>query len=367
MTLEGKGFFTWKIPLCEGGDANAIAATAKRAGLSHVVIKVADGAMVYNGTWGATTDTTTAVISALRAQGIQIYGWHYIYGRDPLGEANVAIQRIHQYNLDGYVIDAEKEFKEDGMKLVARKFMSALRAAFPTMEIALSSYRFPSLHPQIPWSEFLDSCSFNMPQVYWMQAHNAGEQLVKCVREFQTRTPLRPIVPTGATFRQNNWQPTKEEVLEFMQTAKDLNLKAVNFWHWTDARANIMPGVWEVIRDYPWAGAPSPKDVCENFISTLNTADPEQVVRLYTSTAVHINNSRTIQGLENIRSYYRVLFSEVLPNVNFTLTGFSGTGNSRHLTWIATSSKGFVQNGNDTLGLLDGKINYHYSFFTVSH
>jgi hypothetical protein len=56
-----------------------------------------------------------------------------------------------------------------------------------------------------------------------------------------------------------------------------------------------------------------------------------------------------------------------LPNAKFTLTGFSGTGASRHLTWTATSPQGKVDNGSDTLGLSDGKIIYHYSFFTVAH
>jgi len=56
----------------------------------------------------------------------------------------------------------------------------------------------------------------------------------------------------------------------------------------------------------------------------------------------------------------------VLPNATFELTGYSGTGNSRHLTWTATSSAGQVTNGNDTFGLMNGKIGYHYTFFTVS-
>ena len=43
MTLEGKGFFTWKIPNCEHGDPKLIAAHAKSAGLTHLVVKVADG------------------------------------------------------------------------------------------------------------------------------------------------------------------------------------------------------------------------------------------------------------------------------------------------------------------------------------
>ena len=366
MSLEGKGLFTWKIPNCEKGDPAAIAATARSAGLTHVMLKVADGTIVYNGNWGIPQDLVTPVVNNLRAQGIEVWGWHYVYGEEPVREANVAIQRIQQYNLDGYVIDAEKEYKQEGRKAAAKTFMTRLRTAFPSLDIALSSYRFPSLHQQLPWAEFLEGCNINMPQVYWMQAHNAGEQLIKCVREFQNRTPFRQVIPTGAAFREGGWQPSAAEVLEFMNTAKALNLTAVNFWEWSDARSGNIPGVWEVIRDFSWSGVSTPRDICEKYIATLNTHDVNKMVELYASTAVHINSVRTTQGLENIRSWYNTFFRDVLPNANFTLTGYAGTGNSRHLTWTASSSKGVVQNGNDTFGLLNEKISYHYTFFTVT-
>jgi hypothetical protein len=366
MTLEGKGFFLWQIPKCEHGDAGSIAAQAKSAGLSHLLIKVADGTMIYNGTWGDPKDYTTPVINALRALGIRVWGWHYVYGDNPNGEANVAIARIRQYDLDGYVIDAEKEYKDRGKKVSAKKFMTQLRNACPDLEIALSSYRYPSLHPQIPWAEFLENCTLNMPQVYWIKAHNPGDQLAKCVHEFQAMHPSRPVVPTGAASKESGWQPNEAEILEFIRTAKELNLTGVNFWEWSDARSGNLPGVWEAIRDYPWAGVPAPKDICANYISALNSHDIEQVISLYTPSAVHINALRTVQGLENIRTWYSQLFNEVLPDGKFTLTGYSGSGNSRHMTWTATSSKGSVQNGNDTFGLASGKINYHYSFFMVT-
>jgi hypothetical protein len=89
------------------------------------------------------------------------------------------------------------------------------------------------------------------------------------------------------------------------------------------------------------------------------------VLNLYTNQAIHITAARTSQGLDNLRAWYIQLFNMLLPDASFTLTGYSGSGNSRHLTWTAVSSKGRVNNGNDTFGLLDGRINYHYSFFTV--
>ena len=51
MDLQGKGFFTWKLPNCENGDPKKVADQAVAAGLTHLVIKVADGTGAYNGNW----------------------------------------------------------------------------------------------------------------------------------------------------------------------------------------------------------------------------------------------------------------------------------------------------------------------------
>jgi hypothetical protein len=338
----------------------------KEAWLTHLVLKVADGTVVYNGTWGDPADYTTPVVNALRAAGIKVWGWHYIYGDYPNAEASVAIARIRQYNLDGYVIDVEKEYKESGKKAAAKKFMAQVRTACPDLTIALSSYRFPSLHPQVPWSAFLEQCDLNMPQVYWMKAHNPGDQLARCVEEFQTKNPSLPIVPTGAAFREFGWKPTDAEVLEFCDKAKELNLTAINFWEWSDARSGNVPGAWETIQNYKWSGEEPSKDICIDLIDSMNNHDIESIVKLYALPAVHISSYRSTQGIENLRSWYIQLFDQILPNSKFKLGNYSGKGNARHFTWTASSAKGFVQNGNDTLGISHGKINYHYSFFTVA-
>ena len=366
MLIEGKGFFTWKIPNCERGDANMIARYARNAGLTHVVLKVADGATIYNGTWGDPKDYTTPVVTALRVNGIQVWGWHYIYGDNPAGEANTAITRIRQYNLNGYVLDVEKEYKESGKQAAAKKFMSALRTACPDLPIALSSYRYPSLHPQVPWKEFLEKCDLSMPQLYWMKAHNPGDQLARCVREFETKHPSLPIVPTGAAFREYGWQPTSSEILEFFKKAKELNLNAVNFWEWSDARSSNLPGIWETIQKYNWSESNAPKDICVKLVDAMNEHNLEKIIGLYSLPAVLMSARRTTQGFEGLRTWYTELFNDMLPNSKFTLGTYSGSGSSRHFTWTASSSKGYVRNGNDTLGINHDKINYHYTFFNVT-
>jgi hypothetical protein len=365
MTLKGKGFFTWRLEATESGNSARIAAFAKAASLTHVLIKIADGIVSTNIDLINNIDYALLVSQALRAQGIQVWGWHYVYGDSPVVEASRALQRIRQLDLDGYVVNAEVEYKKPGRGTAARRYMEALRAGCPDLPIGLSSYRYPSLHRAFPWREFLDYCTYSMPQVYWMQATNSGQQLIRTVREYQSMTPYRPIIPTGSAFREFGWTPTVPEVIEFMQTAKSLNLTGVNFWEWTHARTRI-PGMWEAIHDFRWDPVSDSRDIAERYIAALNTRNAEEVTRLYAPMAVHITAQRSIQGIEAIRDRYTTLFETILPGATFTLTGYTGAKNSRHLTWTAVSNKGQVNNGNDTFGLISDKIAYHYSFFSVT-
>ena len=363
--LQGKGFFIWQILKCEHGDVNAIANLANQAGFSHVLIKIADRAQSYNFDLKTGVDLVPPLVQAFKARGIQCLGWHYVYGFDPIAEANIAIQRVQQLNLDGYVIDAEAEYKQPGKDKAARQFMDRLRSGLPKVPVYLSSYRYPSYHPQLPWKEFLEKCDYNMPQVYWLQSSNPGDQLLRCVREFQAMTPFRPLIPTGAAFKEGTWVPTPAGITEFLQTAQKLNLSAANFWEWANCRNNLQD-VWDTIKGYSWDGLPPVKDITQQYIDALNTRDANKVVALYNATAVHVTAARTLQGIAAIRTWYISFFSQVLPNGAFTLTGFSGTGSSRHMTWTATSNSGQVRNGNDTFGLVNGKIAYHYTSFSVS-
>lgn len=363
MSLQGKGYFIWKILECEGGNVTAIANLAQQAGFTHLLIKIADGIYSYNVASG--NDLVPPLVRALHNRGIQAWGWHYLYGDNPTGEADRAITRLRQTGVDGFVLDVEVEYKEPGKSRAATLFMDRLRSAFPNLPLALSSYRFPSYHPQVPWRQFLEGCDYNMPQVYWQMAHNPADQLRRSVQEFQALTPFRPILPTGAAYVSGSWSPSPQEVIQFLQTAQSLNLSAANFWEWSNTR-RFLPKVWEAVRDHNWGAAPQPTDISHQYIAALNSHDPAAVVALYGDNAVHVTAARTIQSLPAIRTWYQYLFSQLLPNGAFTLTGYSGVGSSRHFTWTAVANTGQVLNGNDTFGLLNGKIIYHYSFFTIT-
>ncbi len=363
MALNGKGFYIWQIPHCDKGDPTAIAARSAAAGLTHILIKIADAGNAFN-IDSKGRDLVPPVVAALHARGIQAWGWHYVYGYDPAAEARVAVQRTLPLQLDGYVIDAEAEWQYSGRAAVARTFCQQLRAGLGSLPIALSSYRFPNVHTAFPWTVFLEFCDYNFPQVYWEGSHNGADQLLRSYTEFQKISPVRPIIPTGPAYSNGGWRPAASELTAFMQKALELGLLGVNFWSYDYSTQSSYLDLWNAVAQFPWPSGQQ-TDIAQQLQAAWNTHDTNRVMALYQDNAAHVTGSQTIVGSEAIAHWYSEMFFQRFPDAVFLLTGFSGTGNSRHLTWTATNSAGTVMDGNDTLGIRDGKIQYHYTFFTA--
>jgi hypothetical protein len=366
MNLTGKGCFIWKVPNCEDGDPQAITAVARDAGFTHVLIKIADGTYSYNYDRERKLDLVEPLVQSLRSVGIQPWGWHYVYGDGPLAEAKKAIHRVRDLELSGYVINAEGPYKKPGKWEAARVFMREVRSALNDIPIALSSYRFPSYHPQIPWRTFLENCDFAMPQVYYEFNHNPEAQLHRTLREYQDLTPSLPVFPTGPVYRRGSWVPTADDVINFIWTAQQLGMTGVNFWEWSRVRDEKLAELWKAVKDYDWGEAPMPRDIVERYFFALNNHSIDQILELYFPAAIHIASGRTRIGLDALRGWYQTFLNNLLPEATFTLTSSSGGANSRHFSWKAVSRRGQVENGSDVIGLIDDRLVYHYSSFTVS-
>ena len=356
--------FIWKIQNCHNGSISEITRRAVQANYSHVLIKVANGIYSYNYDWEKKIDLVPPLVAALKSEGIQVWGWHYLFGDQPWEEAAKAISRIRELGVDGYTLDAEGHYK--GKYIAAATFMDLLKAAITDIPIALSSYKYPSYHPTVPWNQFLKKCDLNMPQVYWKWADNPEAQLKKSIADYMNLKYTPPIFPTGSAYTSDGWTPTLDEIKEFMVKSKELNLPGCNFWEWGNLHNFLTDDYYRLIRDFNWdSGSSSQKDIAEIFISALNSHDINQLQGLYQEDAVHITSERTVQGMEAIKSWFATLFSVILPESKFALAGFSGTGNTRQISWTASSSAGNVKNGSDTIGLREGKIAYHFSDFSV--
>lgn len=248
--IVGKGMFIWNVWNTEGGDVAKALEVAKSAGLNHILVKIADGVLAFNVRDGR--DYAAEFAHAFKQEGLAVFGWQYVYGQNPEKEAEVAIRRIHECGVDGFVVDAEAEYKNKPKQ--AEQYMTKLRVALGSgFPIGLSSYRFPNLHREFPFNAFLKYCDLNLPQVYWMQAHNPRQQLESCLSQYrQTWLFQRPIVPTGAAFQEHGWRPTAKEIYEFLDAAAKYCAGA-NFWVWEHARR--YGDLWLAIQNYEWGNS----------------------------------------------------------------------------------------------------------------
>jgi hypothetical protein len=272
-----RGFYLWNIPNCENGDPAVIAGTAVNAGLSDVFVKVADGPYRFNVTEKG-RDLVPDVVAALRAVGVRVWGWQYVYGYNPAAEAKVAAARINELKLDGFIVDAEQEMKKNGAS-AATRYLKDLRAATRELELAVSSYRFPHYHMDFPWAPYLTYCDVNMPQVYWLQAHNSADQTRICFERFRSMSQL-PIMPTGPAWKENGWRPSLSEIQEFERVSASFGAPLVSYWSWEHCR-----------RDLPelWPKAPVPDDQLATIEKKVTAAE-----QLLATLSVSLTEIRTL-------------------------------------------------------------------------
>ncbi|MDD5367450.1 MAG: hypothetical protein PHQ40_00330 [Anaerolineaceae bacterium] len=258
--LNGTGYWIWNIPNCKNGDAAKIAETAEKAGWSHVLVKIADGQARSNlKNTDPRVDLVPPVVDALHAAEVQVWGWHYVYGYYPLKEAKTSIERVQGLGLDGFVVNAEKEYKLAGPG-PAQIYMTELRRCMgENLPIALSSYRYPHLHPDFPFNTFLTFCNYAMPQVYWEQAHNPTSQLTGCLADYAALKVVRPVIPTGPTYQVGGWAPTLADIQGFEAACRAHELPAWNWFSWDEAQRDL-PEIWSYLtRPVPTSEPPKPE------------------------------------------------------------------------------------------------------------
>jgi len=396
MTLQGKGFFINDLFACEAGNPAAIQAGARLAGLSHVVVRIADGAKAVGFDTNG-VDALAPVVQALQAAGIAVWGWGTAYGEDPQGEAAVAVARLRDLVLDGFVVRAGAGFEKPGRETYAWRFLDALRREVD-LPVALSSYRFPIFHPRFPWAAFLELCDLHMPQVFWEHAHDAGSQLRESKRQCDALPNAKPYIPTGAAYGPlGAWAPDQADLADFLGAARDLDLPAVNFFAWESCRANL-PALWESIAAFRWetvrekrraigkkaaagtsaagrtssrsavpAGgslpaalqplAPSEPDAFAiKFLTALNSRQPAKVTALYAVEATRVRADRILEGTAAIQADYQAFFASLPEDADIAFLRVGIQGMVRYLTWQAGPVNGLT-----TLVVQDGRIVQDYT------
>ena len=174
------------------------------------------------------------------------------------------------------------------------------------------------------------------------------------------------------------WVATAKDQEVFYQKAVELGLIAANTYSWDWATSSGHHDLWDAVARFNWpistmvepnvvTPTPTipnvPNDPLHNYIEALNNRDIDSIASLYHENAGHVNAQRLLLGIQSIKKWYHNLLHEVLPAGTFAIDQVRGTGSSWTFNWTFHSPSGQLAGGKDTLGMRQGRIQYHYSSF----
>lgn len=232
---KGKGILVWQLDRVANGDMKLFAEQAKDAGFKWVSIKVVERGNLYNPT------RINAAITELRALGISVRGWGYIYPENVISQAQKTAKIVNDLGLDGYEMDIEQEWKVGNLTIQATQYAQTLKSNLNAFAgIGLCSYRYPNLHP-LPWKEFLAVCDYHAPQVYWAGATTDTAPASQMQKSRDQLIALKniPFVPIGVAAPMPIgtvvWKPTVAQLNNFYTAALQNGYPGMGYYEWTSA------------------------------------------------------------------------------------------------------------------------------------
>lgn len=245
--ITGTGFMIWQRAKCP---LDVAIPAAKRAKATHVCIKTVDGMYLHNAY--DTDKGLRAYIEGWRAAGFDVGQWSFPYPLptlSPGAQSALFAERWQKFDFAYALVDAEQVTSLSAFwktlangkpnyenKKSAKVYMEQLRyGGMPLrVPVALCSYRYPTLHAPFPFKQFLDDehSTFTAPQLYWIgdtRPNAPHEQLTRSITEYDAIRKL-PMVPVGAAFGANNWEPTVAQLSNFMGAVRSFRLPGCLFW-----------------------------------------------------------------------------------------------------------------------------------------
>lgn len=249
--LTGKGL--WLENAAE--DLASLRAYVRRAALSYLIVRVADGADALN--WD--------MVSELHHLGLPIWGAVRLYGRAPVfklaassyyqrQEAETALQAVPALRLSGLVLEARAGWDEPGSEELATDYVQTLRAGAPHLPLALSAWSYPPAHANFPGREFRAACAVDMPFVF------SAAQLGAAHHIFSRLTPTLAFAPVVPAFASQHFNFSTEELTHILNRADELDLPALSMWDW---RSLQQPSQSTLAATYAGWRAPATAEITE--------------------------------------------------------------------------------------------------------
>jgi len=229
--LAGRGMWIWYVSRSSGGSVSSIVATARKYGVSTVMIKSSDGRTMWS-------QFNSTVVQELHASGLHVCAWQYVYGNYPRQEANVGATAVND-GADCLIIDAESEY--EGKYVAAQSYITQLRndigQSFP---VALAGFPYVDYHPGFPYSVFLGpgGAQYNTPQMYWVDIGTSVNTVYAHTYAYNT-VYERAIDPLGQVYQ----NPPLGQLIRFRQLSRTYGAAGVSWWDWQQATTSGWKGI----------------------------------------------------------------------------------------------------------------------------
>jgi peptidoglycan hydrolase-like protein with peptidoglycan-binding domain len=308
--FRGNGMWIWELSRSEGGNAAAIAARARSAGISTVFIKSSDGA---TSRWA---QFNPEIVAALHANGLRACAWQFVYGNDPVAEASLGADAIAD-GADCLVVDAESAYK--GKYAAAQQYVAALRATVgPNYPLGFTSFPYVDYHSALPYSVFLGpgGAQANLPQVYWKDIGGTVDA-VSSRTVAHNRIYGTAIAPIGQTYD----NPPAADIARFRSLWAAYGSTGLSWWSWQATGEDE----WAVLAQPLVAATIPPPDPGWPTLAKGNKGD--QVVWLQQHLA-------SFDASVTVTSTFDTVTDTALRNFQ-TSRGIPVTGTTDALTWQA--------------------------------
>jgi hypothetical protein len=233
--LRGPGMWVWEVRAA--GGAERIAADATAAGFRTVFLKSGDGVRYWR--------QFDAALPVLRAAGLRVCAWQYVYGRSPAREARV-LARAERRGADCLVVDAESEMERGtyngSAHRAARSYMRELRRRVRRrVPVAMTTFAYVDLHRSFPYSAFAEGANAVdafMPQVYWGAFRTRMASALTRSMRWNAVYGL-PVAPIAGTYRGER----PSDLRAFRCLAADLGADGVSYWSLQHTRRAQLPAL----------------------------------------------------------------------------------------------------------------------------
>ena len=221
--LDGSAMWIWQLWRASGGNPSAIVRKAHRYGIDTVIIKGSDGRRRW-------PQFSPWLVSQLKAGGLHVCAYQFVYGRHPGSEANVGV-RLARAGADCILIDAEGDY--EGRYWQAQLYIRRLRARLgPDYPLALAGFPYVHYHPGYPYSVFLGpgGAQLNVPQVYWKAIGTSVGHALSVTYRYN-RVYGRPILPLGQLYD----GPPAWQIRRFRLLSEAYGAQGLSWWSWQHA------------------------------------------------------------------------------------------------------------------------------------